>query len=163
MHKIIPFILVSFLLGCNTSTKNEQQLQDRIDKLDKKLADAYKPGFGEFMSSIQTHHTKLWFAGQAQNWKLCNFEVHEMMEAFGNILKYEQEREESQRISMINPALDSINAAILQKDPVRFRNNYVLLTNTCNSCHQAVQFEFNVVKIPDMQPFSNQEFQVRTK
>jgi len=59
---------------------------------------------------------------------------------------------------MINPALDSMNAAIAKKDPVQFKNSFVLLTNTCNNCHHAVNFEFNVVTIPDKPPFSNQIF-----
>ena len=35
------------------------------------------PGFEEFMSNIQAHHAKLWFAGQNHNWKLADFEIHE--------------------------------------------------------------------------------------
>jgi hypothetical protein len=63
-------------------------------------------------------------------------------------------------IDVIGPALDSMNTAIQQKDPVAFKNSYVLLTNTCNSCHRATAFEFNVVKIPDSPPFSNQDFKL---
>jgi len=61
---------------------------------------------------------------------------------------------------MIIPALDSINNAIQLKSSALFKNSYTLLTNTCNNCHRATDFEFNVVKIPDTQPFSNQEFKV---
>ena len=95
----------------------QRLLQNRIDSLGKKLADTYKPGFGEFMSGIQAHHAKLWFAGQNQNWKLADFEVHEMMEAIEDIQKYQTERKESQKIGMITPVLDSVNSAIQQKNP----------------------------------------------
>jgi len=80
--------------------------------LEIKLANTYKPGFGEFMNGIQAHHSKLWFAGQNDNWKLAGFEVHEIMEAIEDIQKFQTERKESQMIGMINPALDSINNAI---------------------------------------------------
>ncbi|MBL0183123.1 MAG: hypothetical protein IPP96_12825 [Chitinophagaceae bacterium] len=112
------------------------------------------------MSSIQVHHAKLWFAGQNQNWKLADFEVHEMTEAFNNIRQYQSERKESEKIEIINPALDSVNAAIQQKDPALFKSGYVFLTNTCNNCHHAVDFEFNVVKIPEIPPVSNQDFKI---
>ena len=115
------------------------------------------------MSSIQVHHSKLWFAGQNQNWKLADFEVHEIMEAIEDIQKFQTERKESQLIKMINPALDSINYAIQQKNPALFKSSFTFLTNTCNGCHHAANFEFNVVKIPDSQPFSNQDLKLQNE
>ncbi len=98
------------------------------------------------------------FAGQNENWKQADFEVHEIIEAIEDIEKYQTERKKSQMIGMINPALDSVNIAIEQKNSELFKSGFALLTNTCNNCHRVVNFEFNVVKIPDMQPFSNQDF-----
>lgn len=159
MRHILLIILTFVFFACNQQTDNKV-LQNRIDSLESKLADTYKPGFGEFMSGIQTHHSQLWFAGQNENWKLADFEVHEIMEAIEDIQKFQTERKESQMIGMINPALDSINNAIQQKNPALFKSSYTLLTYTCNNCHRAADFEFNVVKIPDTQPFSNQDFKI---
>lgn len=158
MRQLILGILIPGLFACNQQTDNTKVMQNRIDSLENKLAEVYKPGFGEFMSGIQAHHSKLWFAGQNENWKLADFEIHEIMEAIEDIQKFETERKESQLIGMINPALDSVNFAIQQKNPALFKSSYSLLTNTCNNCHRAAGFEFNVVKIPDSQPFSNQDF-----
>lgn len=159
--KYFPFIIAAVLLSaCNQRTDDTQILQSRIDSLQAKLDESYKPGFGEFMSGIQAHHSKLWFAGQNENWKLAHFEVHEIMEAIEDIQKFQTERKESQMAGMINPALDSINTAIQQKNPTLFKSSYILLTNTCNNCHRAANFDFNVVKIPDTQPFSNQDFKI---
>lgn len=154
------FLLLSFglLLACNQRTDNTEVLRDHIDSLENKLADTYKPGFGEFMSNIQIHHAKLWFAGKNQNWELADFEVHEITETMESIQKYQTERKESQMVGMIYPALDSVKIAIKQKNPELFKNSYILLTNTCNKCHRATDFEFNVVKIPQTPPFSNQDF-----
>lgn len=157
--KQIILILVTFgLFACNQQKGKTQILQNRLDSLERKLADTYKPGFGEFMSSIQIHQNKFWFAGQNKNWKLADFEIHKITENLDAIKKYQKERKESKKIDMLDPALDSMNAAIKQKDPAAFKNSYILLTNTCNSCHRANDFEFNVVKIPDTPPFSNQDF-----
>jgi hypothetical protein len=160
MKQAILILLIAGICGCNRPTTNSQNLQNQIDSLEQKLANSYKPGFGEFMSGIQAHHSKLWFAGQNQNWKLANFEINEIMEAIEDIQKYETDRKESQLIGMINPAIDSINQAIKQKNPALFRSSFTYLTKTCNSCHLAANFEFNVVKIPDSLPFSNQDFKV---
>ena len=160
MKSIPGFFVCLLLFSCNQPKDNTLVLQNRIDSLERRLADTYKPGFGEFMSSVQVHHAKLWFAGQNQNWKLADFEIHEMMEAIENIQHYQTERKESKQISMINPALDSVNAAIEKKDPALFKSSFIILTNTCNNCHHAVDFEFNVVKIPETPPYSNQDFKV---
>jgi hypothetical protein len=160
MRPLFLIILTFGFFSCNQRAGNTQVLQNRIDSLEKKLAATYKPGFGEFMSGIQAHHSKLWFAGQNENWKLADFEVHEIMEAIEDIQKFQTERKESQLTGMISPALDSINNAIKQKNPALFKSSYILLTNTCNNCHRASEFDFNVVKIPDNQPFSNQDFKV---
>ena len=161
MKYLITILLLAAITSCNQSSVSNNILQNHIDSLEKKIADTYKPGFGEFMSSIQVHHAKLWFAGQNKNWALADFEIHEIMEAVENIQKYQTERKESEKVIMLNPALDSVNAAIAKKDLVQFKNSYVLLTNTCNNCHHAVQFEFNVVTIPDKPPFSNQIFTLK--
>jgi hypothetical protein len=158
MKLLLFLLLTASFFSCTRSTNNLSNLQHRIDSLESKLADTYTPGLGEFMSSIQVHHNKLWFSGQQQNWKLADFEIHEIRESIGAIEKYQTEREESKLTGMIKPALDSVDNAIRQKNPVLFNSSYTLLTRTCNNCHQATQFEFNVVKIPVTPPFSNQDF-----
>ena len=160
--KFSYFILCLLVItACNQKAGNTQQLQAEIDSLKNKLDNTYKPGFGEFMSSIQVHHNKLWFAGQNQNWKLADFEVHEIMETIEDLRVQQAERKESQSLNMLEPALDSVNYAIQHKDLSLFKSSYDLLTNTCNKCHQSTEFEFNVVKTPDTPPFSNQDFKVR--
>lgn len=151
------FLLIILLVACN-SHKDIKAADARIDSLEQKLKDAYKPGLGEFMSGIQVHHAKLWFAGVNENWELADFEVHEIMENVDAIKKYETERTESKSIPMLEPALDSVNNSIQRKDLSLFKKNFLLLTNTCNNCHKAVNYSFNEVKVPDNPPFSNQVF-----
>jgi hypothetical protein len=85
------------------------------------------------------------------------------MENVEAVKKYETERDESKAIPMIEPALDNVSKAIQQKNLTQFKNSYTLLTNTCNKCHQAVNFSFNEVKIPEIPPFSNQVFTRKEK
>lgn len=157
IYFILPAV-VYLLISCKQSDQSTAALQTRIDSLEQKLATAYKPGFGEFMSSIQVHHAKLWFAGHNQNWQLAEFEVHEISETLDAIQQYQTEREESKKVSMLTPSLDAVKDAIEKKDPVLFNSSYLLLTNSCNNCHKAVDFGFNIVKVPDTPPFSNQSF-----
>jgi hypothetical protein len=78
-----------------------------------------------------------------------------------DIQKYQASRKESKMVVMLKPALDSVALAVKKQDLGLFKNSFSLLTNTCNNCHRAAGFEFNVVKIPDARMFSNQDFSVQ--
>ena len=152
----ITFSLLA--ISCKQPANSNAALLSRIDSLEKKVAATYKPGFGEFMSSVQIHHAKLWFAGKNKNWELAEFEMHEIAETLDAIKEYQTEREESKKVDMLKPSLDAVKDAIDKKDSSLFNSSYLLLTNTCNNCHKAVNFGFNVVKIPETAPYSNQAF-----
>jgi len=145
-------------MSCNNNTA---KLEAQVDSLTKQSAQAYKPGLGEFMLGIQIHHAKLWFAGKNQNWKLANFEIGEIQESVDDINKYCTDRPEVKSLPMLYPALDSLNASIKAKSLKRFQSGFMGLTNTCNSCHQITRHEFNVIKIPDTPPFTNQDFKAQ--
>ncbi len=152
-----PLLLI-ILAACNQPKDNVKQLQVQIDSLQNKLDNSYQPGLGEFMSGIQTHHAKLWFAGTNNNWKLAEFQVHKIQGYVGAIQQFAADRPEAKVIGMISPAIDSVSNAIKQQNQQLFKNSFILLTNTCNTCHRATQYEFNVITIPENPPISNQNF-----
>ena len=154
---LLLFLSFIFTAGC----QNNQQitsLQIQLDSLRNQLNHSYKPGFGEFMSAIQAHHVKLWFAGKNENWELADFEVKEIKELFDDIRTFETDRVETESTTIIDAPLDSVQVAITQKNLPEFEHYFSLLTNTCNTCHQSVDYGFNVVTIPAFQPFANQAF-----
>jgi hypothetical protein len=158
MNKLITGILFCILISCNQPGHDTDILQSRIDSLQLKLDKSYKPGLGEFMSGMQVHHAKLWFAAEAGNWRLSDFEMKEIREAIDDIQTYCNDRPEVLSIPMIKPALDSVDEAIRNKSITQFKYSYNLLTNTCNNCHRATKHEFNVIQIPTTPPFTNQSF-----
>jgi hypothetical protein len=158
MKKIIigaGVISILFYAACSDNTNSQvQALEGRVAELEK---NAYVPGFGEFMNTIQLHHAKLWFAGNAQNWELAQYEADEMKETFDDLEDYVTGRREVQQIPMIRPALDSISHSIAAKDQKRFQSAYILLTNTCNNCHQATGHAYNHITIPVGSPVTDQQ------
>ena len=156
--EVLAVICFLLILSCNNKSSNPAQLQARIDSLEKKLAGTYKPGLGEFMSGIQVHHAKLWFAGQNQNWDLADFELHEIVEALDDIKSFNTDRSEIKSLQMIYAPLDSLNKSVQQKNISSFNSSFTLLTTTCNNCHRDTDHGFNVIKIPDTPPFSNQDY-----
>jgi len=150
MYKILT-VVMAWLLCCCTDRVSEQPSENP-------LVQSYKPGLGEFMSGIQTHHAKLWYAGINENWKLSEYELDEIREMFQAAEEFESERSEVKNIPMIYEVLDSVTTAVKEQDAAQFKNSFHSLTNTCNSCHRKVNFEFNVITIPTAPPVTNQDF-----
>ena len=129
----------------------------------------YSPGLGEMMSLQQMRHVKLWFAGQAENWELADYELDELGEGFDDIVKFHPTHKDSPVAPkdaiprMVNEPLKNLRRAVEKKDATAFTEAYDALTAACNSCHQATNFGFNAVQRPATNPFPNQLFAVVRK
>ena len=64
------------------SVSNNVALQQLLKRMqaDAKAVKELAPGLGEYMSTIQLHVGKLWFAAKANNWGLAQYEVDELKE-----------------------------------------------------------------------------------
>jgi hypothetical protein len=126
--------------------------------------EAYVPGLGEMMSLQQMRHTKLWFAGQAENWDLVAYELDELGEGFDDIVKYHPTHKESPVAPkdaiprMVTQPLTDLRSVAEKKDHAAFAQAFDAFTAACNNCHQATNFGFNRVQRPEMNPYPNQLF-----
>jgi hypothetical protein len=153
---VLPF---SLMVGCEQSGSEKVDLQAQVDSLQNKLNSAYVPGTGEIMNGIvQPHHLKLWLAGQNKNWELAEYERHQLQGGFKRIQIYHKGKPEAAAVAMIFPAMDAIEKAIREKDANAFKSNFALLTNNCNTCHQALKNGFNIIVVPDAKSLGNQRF-----
>lgn len=164
MNKVFLIVLSLALASCSSgTTKKIEALNNRMDGVEIKQADSYRPSFSLFMSAIQMHHAKIWFAGKEQNWPLADFEANRMLECLDDLKKYESERKEINALNSIGPILDDVASAIKQKNAVAFKTNYVALTAACNNCHQSTGVGFILIKTPEDIPVTNQIFAVQAK
>lgn len=157
-NRIKIVVFTCLLVACKQNDGYITHLENQIKELKIELHNAYKPGFGDIMGNIQSHHSKLWFAGKNHNWKLAKFEIHEIEENFNQVKKHQKSRKETAMIPIVTPVIDSISRAIEEQDYDAFENNFKTLTNTCNMCHKANNYEFIQIKIPDIQSINNQVF-----
>jgi len=123
----------------------------------------YAPGLGDFMTAyVQPHHTKLWLAGSAGDWKLAAYEADELGETFDDIATYQAtwNKVPVARLvkAIIEPALKKVDAAIAAKNAADFKTAYGTLTAGCNSCHVTAQHDFLEIKVPAGNPFPDQNF-----
>jgi hypothetical protein len=124
----------------------------------------WTPGLGELMSLQQMRHVKLWFAGEAGNWKLAQYEIDELKEGFDDVVRFHPTHRDSPvPVSEVVPRimtgpLSDLGKAVEARNRARFAKAYDALTEGCNSCHQATNFGFNVVRRPAVNPYPNQSF-----
>jgi len=151
---------VMLIFSCGQSEKDsDDALSGRVKSLQKQV-DQLKPGFGDVMLGIQTHHAKLWFAGINKNWELADFELGEIEENIEKIETLYPNDDRTKDLSLLDPKLNSLAAAINAKQVDKFKKEFSTLTNTCNDCHQKNGVAFNVITIPDHPPVPNQKFKV---
>jgi hypothetical protein len=116
------------------------------------------------MTLAQTRQSKMWFAGEAGNWKLAAYELDELKEGFADVVRYHASHKNSpvpidQAVeTMMTEPLSELGQAIEKKDRALFEKTYDTVTEGCNACHQATDYGFIVVQRPKSNPFSNQSF-----
>jgi len=122
----------------------------------------FAPGLGEIMTLQQMRHLKLWYAGQAGNWPLADYELDELKEGFEDIVKYHPTHDDVPTATMATAVVDgevaALGKAIAAQDRKQFTASFDKLTAACNACHQSAKHAFIVVRRPTGNPYTNQSF-----
>ena len=111
----------------------------------------------DIMGKIQLRHIKLWQALRSKNWELLDYELRRTRESFDTaVVLYDSIPIEL--IVAADKALVTLQQAVKAKDGPGLEPGFADLTAACNSCHQAAQIGFIVIKTPGPSPFGDQEF-----
>jgi cytochrome c553 len=128
-------------------------------------AQPYAPGLVEYMLTAQSHHAKLWLAGNARNWNLADYQLDELKELLEDVAKRIPRYRDVPVGQMIEaatlPSLEEVEAAIKMRNGRAFATAFDKLTAACNACHEAANRGFIVIRRPAMSPFPNQSFSPR--
>ncbi|MEM7368304.1 MAG: hypothetical protein AAF587_06850 [Bacteroidota bacterium] len=169
MNKTHLFIALLSVLVCLMFTLY-LQTQDRVHQLEQQLSsvphDEDEAILLDAMDRFQRFGSKLWFAGEYENWELASFYVHEIEEVIeelesSNILEEGQDIAElASRLPA--PALMAVEKGIHAQDRVQFQQGYHRLVSACNACHVATKKPFIQIGIPHKGSMANQVFQSPT-
>ncbi len=155
-----------FADGSRTQSSPGASMGSQATNVEQRLKqlEAAAPSPGLFMSAIQLHFAKLYFAGEARNWDLARFERGEILEHLDVVAAL---RPEEGAVSVTgimdafkNTQLVAIKDAIEMKDRGLFRDAYRESIIMCNTCHQATGRPFITITIPTNPPVSNQRWEV---
>ena len=90
MKPIVAAVIAAALLVAPVALAQDKPAQDKPAQPAEPVPPSeppYQPGLGEIMSLQQMRHIKLWFAGNAANWPLANYEIGELGEGFDDVRK----------------------------------------------------------------------------
>jgi hypothetical protein len=144
--------------------KNGADNQAALNDIKSRLADLkdVSPGLGEFMTTMQLHMAKLWFAGKAANWGLAKYELDELRETVegAQTLHAKKNGVDISNVlasvvqTQISPLSDSIN----RRNQNAFTRAYDDLRTACNGCHEESGHRFIAIIRPSAPPVSNQKW-----
>jgi cytochrome c553 len=115
---------------------------------------------GAKMHELGRRFAAVWFAGEAGNTRMVDYQLHEMEEVISEI------KEADPTEHGINVA-DQLDARILGQletletsvgsDKAKFKKTYRSVMKQCTSCHADTEHGFINVKIPEYNPYPNLE------
>jgi hypothetical protein len=161
MYRIIVLIVAALLpfvaLAQQPTRPNEAPRQAGKD-----VAKAYVPGLEQFMNLILIEHNKLWFAAEARNWALAEYQLGEIKEIMGDAQDFVPTFKNLPLADMLDAVITKeivvLEKSIEAKDYKTFTAGYDRLTQACNACHQATENGFIVIKRPAQPAFTNQDY-----
>ena len=178
---VLSVIVFLFLIVRVTSLGNEVQairdknnreiaaLQDSLKHTQAELVTAKEslPGLGEYMSTIQLHAGKLWFAVKASNWELANYELDELKETMEAAKALNTEKNGVKISSVLDSVLQTQVAQLAEsmkrKSPAEFQQSYDETLSACNGCHTEAGYKFIHIVRPNAPPVTNQKWETGSK
>jgi hypothetical protein len=110
---------------------------------------------GTIMTQQQMRHIKLWFAGDAGNWPLADYEVDALKDGFDDIGELVGDDLVQQHVG---GAMSELEKAVNAKNHDAFVVAFDTLSASCNACHHTLDHAFIVIKRPALLPYSDQDF-----
>jgi hypothetical protein len=158
MKPMIAAVVAAALLASQAARAQDKPAQDKPAAPAPAVMPAdesYQPGLGEIMALQQMRHIKLWFAGNAGNWPLADYEIGELGEGFDDVRKLLGADIVDQHVG---GPITALQKAIDGKDRKTFIAGFDNLSAGCNACHHALDHGFIAIQRPAMLPYSNQNF-----
>jgi Skp family chaperone for outer membrane proteins len=177
----LSVILIVFLLVRIISLRSEiQGLSDRNSRELAALQDSFKrtqadlatakdlaPGLGEYMTTIQLHAGKLWFAAKASNWDLAQYELDELKETMEAAKGLNAEKNGVKISSVLDSVLQTqvaeLDKSIKRKSAAEFQKSYDETLSACNGCHTEAGYKFIHIVRPSAPPVTNQRWEMSAK
>ena len=172
----VIFLLIKTLnLSGQLEAANEKNnrtaadLQASVKRVEAELAKLKEaaPGLGEYMTTIQLHAGKLWFAAKASNWGLAEYEADELKETIEAAKGLNAEKNGVKISDVLDSVLQTqviqLAESIKRKSAAEFQKSYDETLSACNGCHSAAGYKFIHIVRPSAPPVTNQMWEISAK
>jgi hypothetical protein len=138
------------------SNKSNSPVQEHVELTDSDFEVA------PLMLVIQAHMEKLYFACEANNQALVQYLSHEMEEGFEELVDAQKKQDGVDvsyhaKIYGLVGVKEFMEKYLANSD--NWRDHYTRLINDCNGCHLSTKRAFIKIQEPQVNRFSNQNFQ----
>ena len=139
-------------------------LQDSLKRMQADLASIKElaPGLGEYMTTIQLHAGKLWFAAKATNWELAEYELDELKETMEAAKALNAEKNGVKISNVLDSVLQTqvaqLAESVKRKSSGEFQKSYDEMLSACNGCHTEAGYKFIHIIRPSVPPVTNQQW-----
>jgi hypothetical protein len=158
---LVIALLFTALAACTEGPSSADEAE-RLDETVAELVDRFTPGLHTLMVDLAMRHASLWFAGEARNWPLADYMVHELEELVEEIedlhAVYRDIQVAELLREMTHPAVEALEEAVEEEDPEAFEDAYDALTTACNACHVASDRGAIMMQRPTAPPLTNIRF-----
>jgi predicted HAD superfamily phosphohydrolase len=136
--------------------------EERLEEVVADLEARFTPGLHSLMAELGERHATLWFAGEAGNWALADYYLHELEELIEDIEElhptYREVPVAELLGEMTHPAVERLEDAVSGEDREGFVRAYDELVRACNACHVASGLGAMVIQRPTTPPLTNIRF-----
>lgn len=172
---VVVLLLKLFSLDSGVRTLAEANggglvaLQDSLKSVRTELRTAKElaPGLGEYMTTIQLHAGKLWFAAKASNWKLAGYELDELKETMEAAKALNAEKNGVKISNVLDAVMQTqvaqLAESVKRKNQTDFQKSYDDILRACNGCHTQSGHEFITITRPVAPPVTNQKWQMENQ
>ena len=120
------------------------------------------PGLGEYMTTMQLHAAKLWFAVKESNWDLAPYEVGELNETIDGATALHVFRNNVNIAGVLQGVqqtqIQSLKQSLEAKNRKHFTVAYKQTLEACNGCHTSAWYKFISIIPPTREPVANQRW-----
>jgi hypothetical protein len=144
-----------------------QESLTRMQAYVKAAKEPAPPGLGEYMTTIQLHAGKLWFAAKASNWELAEYELDELKETMEAAKGLNVEKNGVKISGVLDSVLKTqvaeLDKSIKSKSQTEFQKSYDETLSACNGCHTEAGYKFIHIVRPSAPPVTNQRWEPSAK
>lgn len=147
MEKIVLISLMSFLVSCENSEKQQGEWIKGSKQKQLETIEEHFQGFGKAMWEVSYRYKELYVAGMDENWEYAEHHIEELEEAIELGLQ-RRPKHEAAAEHFLKVAIPNMEKAIEKKNKDLFEEKFEELRVSCNACHMMRNHAFIKVKTP---------------